>query len=76
MANISKLVSDRKDVKFNDIPLEWKDSFDRFMFGSTIYGDDEGNYIAYYHDFIRWYYENQKELDREIKIDNILDKNE
>ena len=56
MANISKLVNDKKDVKFNDIPLEWRDSFDRFMFGSTIYGDDEGNYIAYYHDFIRWYY--------------------
>jgi hypothetical protein len=73
MVCISKLVKDKKDVKLNDIPLEWKDSFDRFMFGQTIYGDDEGNYIVFYHDFIRWYYENQKELDREIKINSILD---
>jgi len=70
---ISKLVNDKKDVKFNDIPLDWRDSFQKFMFGSTIYSDDEGNYIVYYHDFIKWYYENKKELDREIKINNILD---
>jgi hypothetical protein len=76
MACISKLVNDKKDVKFNDIPLEWRDSFDRFMFGSTFYRDDENNDVAYYHDFIRWYYENQKELNREIKINDILDKNE
>ena len=73
MASISELVKNKKDVKFNDIPLEWRDSFDMFMFGSTFYRDDEGYDIAYYHDFIRWYYENQKELDREIKINNILD---
>jgi hypothetical protein len=71
--NISKLVNDKKDVKFNDIPLEWRDSFNSYMFGSTIYSDNQGNSIAYYNDFIRWYYENQKELDREIKINDILD---
>jgi hypothetical protein len=72
--NISKLVKNKKDVKFNEIPLEWRDSFNSYMFGSTIYNDDQGNFIAYYHDFIRWYYENQKELDREMKINDILDK--
>ena len=41
MSNISKLVKDKKDVKFNDIPLDWQDSFQKFMFGSTIYDDDE-----------------------------------
>jgi hypothetical protein len=71
--NIHKLISDKKDVKYNDIPLEWRDSFQRFMLGQTIYGDDEGNYIAYYHDFLRWYYENKKVLDRDIKIDSILE---
>lgn len=71
--DIHKLISDKKDVKYNDIPLEWRDSFQRFMLGQTIYGDDEGNYIAYYHDFLRWYYENKKVLDRDIKIDSILE---
>jgi len=43
------------------------------MFGQTIYGDDDGNFIAYYRDFIRWYWQNQRELDRDNKIDDILE---
>lgn len=73
MTKISELVINRKDVKFNDIPSDWKDSFNLFMFGQTIYGDDEGNFIAYYHDFMRWYWQNQTELDRDNKIDDILE---
>lgn len=72
MSSINKLLSDKKDVKFSDIPLEWQDSFRKFMFGSTIYGDENGNHMAYYHDFVGWYMNNKREIDREIKINNIL----
>lgn len=73
MAKIRELVANRKDVKFDDIPLDWRDSFNKFMFGQTIYGDDDGNFIAYYHDFMGWYWQNQREIDRDNKIDDILE---
>ena len=70
---IKTLIESKKDIRFIDIPIEWQDSFRTFMFGQTYYGDDEGNAMMYYHDFMRWYWINQVAIDREIKIDNIIE---
>lgn len=70
---IKELIEGRKDIRFIDIPLEWQDSFRTFMFGQTYYCDDDGNSMMYIHDFMRWYWINQVAIDREIKIDNIIE---
>jgi len=66
------------DVRDFEIPTEWRESFDRFMFGSTCLADvdEDGkpiNFIYYYHDFRGWYHQNQKQIERDEKIDNIIE---
>lgn len=70
---IKALIESKKDIRFIDIPIQWQDSFRTFMFGQTYYCDDEGNKMMYIHDFIRWYCINQVAIDREVKIDNIIE---
>jgi hypothetical protein len=70
---IKTLIEGKKDIRFIDIPIQWQDNFNKFMFGQTYYKDDDGNSIMYYDDFMRWYWINQVAIDREIKIDNIIE---
>ncbi len=62
----------KKDVIIDDLPDGWRDSLNRFLFGSTIGISDDGKYIAWYCDYKRWYYENQTAIERESKINKIV----
>ncbi len=67
------------DVKESQIPKEWKESFDKFIFGSTCLAevDEEGKvkeFIYYACDFRGWYYENKEAIERDIKIDELCKK--
>jgi hypothetical protein len=69
---LTELINKRQDVKFSDIPLEWVDSFNKFMYGQTCYKDTDTNeFMAYYTDYARWYYANKSIILREEKIDQI-----
>jgi len=65
------------DVRESQIPKEWKESFNKFMYGSTCLAEtnEDGSvkeFIYYACDFRAWYFQNQKAIERNIKIDNTL----
>jgi hypothetical protein len=65
------------DIRESQIPEEWKDSFNKFIFGSTCQAevDEDGKvkeFIYYGSDFRTWYFRNQQSIERDIKIDNIV----
>jgi hypothetical protein len=67
------------DVKDSQIPEEWKESFNKFIFGSTCLAevDEEGKvkqFIYYACDFRGWYYQNKEAIERDIKIDEVCKK--
>lgn len=67
------------DVKESQIPLEWRESFFKFMIGSTLTAElnEDGSikeYIYYACDFRGWYYENKEAIERDIKIDEVCKK--
>lgn len=75
--NLKELYEDNVDVRDSQIPDEWKESFNKFIFGSTCYSgvDEDGNFkefIYYACDFRAWYFQNQKAIERDIRIDNTL----
>jgi hypothetical protein len=70
---MKKLIESRKDIKLIDIPIQWQDSFRTFMFGQSYYINNNGDRMVFYNDFIKWYRINKVSIDREIKINNILD---
>ena len=64
------------DVRDSQIPEEWKDNFNKFIFGSTCLADvDESGkvkeFIYYACDFRGWYFQNKEAIERDIKIDDI-----
>jgi len=61
----------KEDVSYKHIPSKFKNSFISYMFGKTFYIKDECNYY-YFSDFNRWYNLNIKEIERDCKIDTIL----
>jgi len=73
----TELYNRETDVKSYEIPEKWKDSFNKFMFGSTMGADvDENgkvlNYVYYRIDFRYWYWENEDIIKRDEKIDTII----
>lgn len=67
------------DVKESQIPMEWRESFFKFIMGSTCLADlnEDGtikDYIYYSCDFRAWYFQNQEAIERDIKIDEITKK--
>jgi len=69
---LTQLIKERKDIKFSDIPTEWKDSFNEFMYGQTYYKDmDTNEEMAYFQDYARWYFKYEDRIIREEKIDQI-----
>ncbi len=69
--NIKEIYNSNKNVRDSDIPDEYKESFMQFMFGQTCMFED-GEFVYYSHDFRRWYHMNQKVINRNDKIDNII----
>lgn len=75
--NLKELYESKVDVKDSQIPEEWKESFNQFIFGQTCQAEmnEDGtvkDFIYYSHDFRFWYYQNQEAIEREIKIENVL----
>lgn len=75
--NLTEIYESKRDVRDSDIPNEWKESFNQFMMGQTCQAEtnEDGSvkeFIYYYHDFSRWYHINQKSIERDIKINDVL----
>ena len=82
--NLKELYESRDDVRYSQIPDEWKESFNKFIFGSGCYSDfdEDGNvkdFVYYGSDFRAWYFRNKesierdiKAIERDIKIDKLL----
>lgn len=75
--NLKQLYESKVDVKDSQIPEEWKESFNQFIFGQTCQAEmnEDGtvkDFIYYSHDFRFWYHQNQEAIEREIKIENVL----
>ena len=67
------------DIKESQIPEEWKESFSKFIMGSTCLAEinEDGTvkeFIYYACDFRAWYFQNQKAIERDIKINQISNK--
>lgn len=78
MKNLKQVYEAERDVRDSDIPKEWKESFNQFMMGQTCQAEtnEDGSikeFIYYFHDFSRWYYMNQQAIERDIKIEGVLD---
>jgi hypothetical protein len=78
MKTLKEIYNSNEDVRKSDIPQFWLENFLNFMMGSTITADfdDDGNiieYVYYSHDFRMWYRLNELEIERDSKINNILD---
>lgn len=77
MENLKQVYLEGQDVRDSDIPEEWKESFSHFMMGQTCQAEtnEDGSikqFIYYSHDFRRWYHMNQKAIERDIKIDEVI----
>lgn len=78
MANLKEIYLEGRDIKDSEIPEIWKKSFYDFMTGQACSADvdEDGNvkeYIYYACDFRIWYHQNEKAIERDIKIDQIND---
>ena len=71
MNKLLELYLQTRDVSFDEIPDEWRKSFDEFMFGQAC-AILNGKPMAYSHDYKRWFNINEKSIMREIKIDAII----
>jgi len=76
--NLKEIYDSGEDVRESQIPEKWKVSFDKFMFGQGCLADlneDETikEYIYFSEDFRRWYFQNEREILRDINIDKIID---
>jgi hypothetical protein len=65
------------DVKGFQIPIEWRESFFKFMLGSTCTAEvnEDGTvkeFIYYACDFRAWYFQNQQSIERDIKINDVV----
>lgn len=75
--NLKELYDSNRDIKESEIPKEWKASLDKFMFGKTCLADTDENgnikeFIYYSHDFRRWYRINQTQIERDLKINKVI----
>ena len=78
MENLKQVYEAGRDVRDSDIPEIWKESFGQFMTGQTCQAEvgEDGKvkeFIYYSHDFRMWYNMNQQAIERDIKIEDVLD---
>jgi hypothetical protein len=74
--NLKELYDANVDVRESQIPVEWRESFFKFMMGSTCSAEtnEDGSvkeFIYYACDFRGWYFQNKEAIERDIKIDEI-----
>jgi hypothetical protein len=79
MKTLKEIYEENRDVRESEIPKEWMESFNRFMFGSTCCAEtnEDGSikeFIYYACDFRGWYHQNQEAIERDIKIAEALKK--
>lgn len=73
MPTLKELYDSNEDIRESEIPKEWMKSFLDFMTGQTYYRDPITNEAMYYtFDFRRWYYQNRIQIERDVKIDDII----
>lgn len=75
---LKEIYDSNKDVRESQIPEDWKESFNQFMFGSTClaeYSEDGSikEFVYYSHDFRMWYNQNRKEIERDLKINEVIE---
>jgi len=76
---LKELYNANVDVRESQIPEEWKESFNKFIMGSTCLADvnEDGSikeFIYYACDFRAWYFQNEQAIERDIKINKITNK--
>lgn len=76
---LKELYNANVDVRESQIPEVWKESFHKFIMGSTCLADvnEDGTvkeYIYYACDFRAWYFQNEQAIERDIKINEITNK--
>ena len=79
MKTLKEIYEENRDVRESEIPKEWMESFNKFMFGSTCCAEtnEDGSikeFIYYACDFRGWYHKNQEAIERDIKIAEALKK--
>ena len=77
--NLKELYEANVDVRESQIPVEWRESFFKFMMGSTCSAEtnEDGSvkeFIYYACDFRGWYFQNKEAIERDIKIDEVCKK--
>lgn len=75
---LKEIYDSNKDVRESQIPEDWRESFNKFMFGSTClaeYNEDGSikEFVYYSHDFRMWYNQNKKEIERDLKINEVIE---
>jgi hypothetical protein len=75
---LKEIYDSNKDVRESQIPKDWKESFNQFMFGSTClaeYNEDGSikEFVYYSHDFRMWYNQNKKQIERDLKINEVIE---
>ena len=78
MENLKQVYEAERDVRDSDIPEIWKESFGQFMTGQTCQAEvgEDGKvkeFIYYSHDFRMCYNMNKEAIERDIKIEDVLD---
>lgn len=76
--NLKELYESGNDIKDSDIPEIWKKSFNEFIMCQTcqVESDEDGKFIQFIYyacDFRVWYFKNKQAIERDIKIDNIIE---
>lgn len=77
MKSLKEIYEENRDIRESEIPDIWKESFNQFMFGQTCCAEtnEDGSikeFIYYATDFRRWYYQNATAIERDIKLDQII----
>jgi len=72
-----QIYAEGRDIKDSEIPDEWRESWNKFIMGQTcmIETNEEGvrETVYYSNDFRRWYHMNQTAIERDSRINDILD---
>jgi hypothetical protein len=72
LPNLIEILEMRCDVPLDWIPEYWIESVKNHLYGATIMIDENGNYLINKLDYISWFYMNEKEINRWIKINEII----
>lgn len=73
MKSLIDIYNENRHVSFSEIPENWIDSFNKFIYGQACMIDKETNErLCYSWDFRVWYHQNQVQIERDFKIDQVL----